>query len=106
MRKRYESRRDMVVAALTAVPGLRLAPIPATFYAFPDVGAFIGRKTGNHVMESVETLCDWLLEEMGVATVPGSAFGDPNCIRLSFATGEVELEKALARFTAGLKRLT
>lgn len=106
MRARYEIRRDMVVKALTAIPGLRLTPIPATFYAFPDVGAFLGRKAGNHVMDSVDTLCDWLLEEHGVATVPGSAFGDPNCIRLSFATGEAELVKALARFTEGLNRLT
>jgi len=106
MRQRYEARRDMVVAALARVPGLRLAPIPATFYAFPNVGAFLGRKAGNHVMDSVETLCDWLLEENGVATVPGSAFGDPSCIRLSFATGESELAKALERFTSGLERLT
>jgi aspartate aminotransferase len=106
MRARYEVRRDKVVKALTAIPGLRLAPIPATFYAFPDVGAFLGRKAGNHVMDSVDTLCDWLLEEHGVATVPGSAFGDPSCIRLSFATGEAELEKALARFTEGLNRLS
>jgi aspartate aminotransferase len=106
MRARYEVRRDMVVKALAAIPDLRLAPIPATFYAFPDVGAFLGRKAGNHVMDSVDTLCDWLLEEHGVATVPGSAFGDPSCIRLSFATGEAELEKALARFVEGLNRLT
>lgn len=106
MRRRYQARRDMVVKALGALPGLRLSPIPATFYAFPDVGSFLGRKAGNHVMDSVETLCDWLLDEHGVATVPGSAFGDPNCIRLSFATGEAELEKALERFVNGLKRLT
>jgi aspartate aminotransferase len=106
MRQRYQARRDMVVAALTRLPDLRLAPIPATFYAFPDVGAFLGRKAGNHVMSSVETLCDWLLEENGVATVPGSAFGDPNCIRLSFATGEAELAKALDRFASGLAKLS
>ena len=105
MRRRYEARRDMVVTALARLPELRLAPIPATFYAFPNVGAFLGRKAGNHVMDSVETLCDWLLEENGVATVPGSAFGDPNCIRLSFATGEAELARALDRFTSGLARL-
>ncbi len=105
MRQRYQARRDMVVLALSAIPGLRLAPIPATFYAFPNVGAFLGRKAGNHVMDSVETLCDWLLEENGVATVPGSAFGDPQCIRLSFATGETELAKALERLAAALKRL-
>lgn len=106
MRERYEARRDLVVEALSHVPELRLAPIPATFYAFPDVGAFLGRKAGNHVMDSVETLCDWLLEENGVATVPGSAFGDPSCIRLSFATGEAELAKALERFTRALERLS
>jgi len=105
MRARYEARRDMVVEALGRLPDLRLAPIPATFYAFPNVGAFLGRKAGNHVMDSVDTLCDWLLEENGVATVPGSAFGDPACIRLSFATGEAELAKALDRFTSGLARL-
>jgi aspartate aminotransferase len=106
MRQRYEARRDTVVQALARLPELRLAPIPATFYAFPNVGAYLGRKAGNHVMDRVETLCDWLLEEHGVATVPGSAFGDPNCIRLSFATGEAELAKALERFTSGLARLT
>lgn len=106
MRRRYQARRDMVVTALGAIPGLRLSPIPATFYAFPDVGALLGRKAGNHVIDSVETLCDWLLEEHGVATVPGTAFGDPSCIRLSFATGEAELAKALERFANGLKRLT
>jgi aspartate aminotransferase len=106
MRQRYEVRRDMVVGALSAIPDLRLAPIPATFYAFPNVGTFLGRKAGNHVMDSVDTLCDWLLEEHGVATVPGSAFGDPECIRLSFATGEAELAKALERFASGLKRLS
>ncbi|MGE0008197.1 MAG: pyridoxal phosphate-dependent aminotransferase [Parvibaculaceae bacterium] len=106
MRRRYRARRDMVVAALARLPDVRLAPIPATFYAFPDIGAFLGRKAGNHVMDRVETLCDWLLEENGVATVPGSAFGDPSCIRLSFATGEEELARGLDRFTGGLARLT
>jgi aspartate aminotransferase len=105
MRRRYEGRRDMVVASLARLPDLRLASIPATFYAFPNVGFYLGRKAGNHVMDGVETLCDWLLEEHGVATVPGSAFGDPECIRLSFATGEAELARALDRFTSGLAQL-
>jgi aspartate aminotransferase len=105
MRRRYQARRDLVVNALARLPDLRLAPIPATFYAFPNVGAFLGCKAGNHVMDSVDSLCDWLLEENGVATVPGTAFGDPDCIRLSFATGEAELAKGLDRFISGLERL-
>ena len=106
MHNEYRRRRDLVASALGEIAGLRLAPIPATFYAFPNVGTFIGRKAGNHVIDSVETLCDWLLEENGVATVPGSAFGDPECIRLSFATGETELAKGMDRLGAAFRRLS
>ena len=105
MRERYRARRDMVVAALNGIADLKIAPIPATFYAFPDAGAYLGRKAGNHVMDSVETLCDWLLEECGVATVPGTAFGDSRCLRISFAVSEVELSEGLHRLAAGLQRL-
>jgi aspartate aminotransferase len=105
MRQRYRLRRDMVVAALGDIPDLKLAPIPATFYAFPDLGAYLGRTAGNHVIDSIETLCDWLLEENGVATVPGTAFGDPRCLRISFAVSEADLEKGLGRITQGLHKI-
>ena len=48
MRESYRRRRDLVVAGLSAIPGLKLAPIPATFYAFPDVGGFLGRSRQPH----------------------------------------------------------
>ncbi|NMD08656.1 MAG: aminotransferase class I/II-fold pyridoxal phosphate-dependent enzyme, partial [Phyllobacteriaceae bacterium] len=86
-------------------PGIRIAAIPGTFYAFPDVSAYLGKKAGNTVIHSSDELCDWLLEEHNVATVPGSAFGAANSIRLSFATSEVELEKALQRIAKGLALL-
>jgi aspartate aminotransferase len=105
MRERYRARRDMVQASLAAIPDVKLAPIASTFYAFPDVSAYLGRRAGNHVMDSVEVLCDWLLEHHGVATVPGSAFGDNQCIRLSFAASEVNLEKALARIAKAFASL-
>ncbi len=105
MRLRYKARRDMVLAGLRAIPGVRIAPIPATFYAFPDVSAFLGRKFGNHVLDTAERLCDWLLEEHGVATVPGSAFGAPGCIRLSFAASEADVEKAMARIATAVNSL-
>ena len=105
MRKRYQARRDMVLAGLNAIPGVRLAPIPATFYAFPDVSRLLGRKAGNHVMDTSDRLCDWLLEEHGVATVPGTAFGAPGSIRLSFAASESDIEKALSRIAAALNSL-
>ena len=106
MAARYRIRRDMIVRGLTNIPGLKVAPIPATFYAFPDVSAYLGTKTGNHLIDSVDTLCDWLVEHHGVATVPGTAFGDGACIRLSFATGEAEIEKALARLAAAFGQLS
>jgi aspartate aminotransferase len=97
MRAQYQKRRDMVLAGLRAIPGLKIGDIPATFYAFPDVSGLLGGKAGNHVIDSAEALCDWLLEDHAVATVPGSAFGSPGSIRLSFACSEADLEKALGR---------
>ncbi|MBM3520211.1 MAG: aminotransferase class I/II-fold pyridoxal phosphate-dependent enzyme, partial [Alphaproteobacteria bacterium] len=106
MRERYRARRDMVLAALRAMPGVRIGDIPATFYAFPDVSEALGRKAGNHVLDTSDRLCDWLLEEHGVATVPGTAFGAPNSIRLSFAASEADIEKALARLAKAFASLS
>ncbi|MFN4142484.1 pyridoxal phosphate-dependent aminotransferase [Aestuariivirga sp.] len=106
MRLRYQARRDMVLEGLRAIPGVRIGEIPATFYAFPDVSALLGRKAGNHLLDTADTLCDWLLEEHGVATVPGTAFGAPGSIRLSFACSEAEIEKAMTRMRKALENLT
>jgi aspartate aminotransferase len=100
MRKRYQARRDMVIAGLKMIEGVKIAPIPATFYAFPDVSALLGGNLGTS-----ERLCDWLLEEHGVATVPGSAFGSQGSIRLSFAASEPDIEKALGRLANALNSL-
>lgn len=105
MRVQYKARRDLVLAALRAIPGIKIADIPGTFYAFPDVSYYLGKKSGNHVIENVEQLCDWLLEEHGLAIVPGSAFGADGSVRLSFAASEVDLKKALHRFAQGLNSL-
>jgi aspartate/methionine/tyrosine aminotransferase len=105
MRLRYQARRDMVLQGLRAIPGVRIGDIPATFYAFPDVSALLGRTAGNHLIDTADTLCDWLLEEHGVATVPGTAFGAPGSIRLSFACSEPEIEKAMTRMRKALASL-
>ncbi len=105
MRLRYRARRDMVLAGLRDIEGLRIGSIPATFYAFPDVSALLGRKAGNHVMDTTDRLCDWLLEEHGVAVVPGTAFGAPGSIRLSFAASEADIQKALGRISSALNSL-
>jgi len=102
MRRAYEKRRDMVLTGLRAIPGVRIGDIPATFYAFPDVSGLLGRKAGNHVIDTTDQLCDWLLERHGVATVPGTAFGAPGSIRLSFACSEAEIAKAMERMQVAL----
>ena len=105
MRLSYQRRRDLMLAGLSVVPGV-LAPQPeGAFYMFADVGAFIGRKAGNRHIASVDDLAHWLLEKHHVAVVPGSTFGDPRCIRLSFAAGDAEIEKGISRMATGLTEL-
>ena len=106
MRRAYQRRRDMVLSGLRAIPGVRIGPIPATFYAFPDVSGLLGRKAGSNVIDTTEALCDWLLDAHGLATVPGSAFGAPESIRLSFACSEADIEKAMARFQSAATQLS
>jgi aspartate aminotransferase len=106
MRLRYKDRRDIVMAALKQIKDVKIGPIPATFYALPDVSALLGKKSGNHVLDTPEALCDWLLESHGVATVPGTAFGAATSIRLSFAASETDLEKALSRLASALNGLS
>jgi aspartate aminotransferase len=106
MRIAYQARRDQILAGLRNIPGLRIGDIPAAFYAFPDVSNFLGRKAGNHVIANTEELCMWLLENHGVATVPGSAFGFASSIRLSFAASPADIEKALHRLAQGLSQLS
>jgi aspartate aminotransferase len=105
MRESYRRRRDIVLSGLRRIPGLRIAAIPATFYAFPNVAAFLGRRTNDAIIDTVETLCDWLVETHGVGLVPGTAFGDPECVRLSFAVSDAELTGGLQRLRSGLAAL-
>ena len=105
MRVEYKKRRDFVIKGLRAIEGVKIADIPGTFYAFPDVSAFLGKRSGNLVIDTTDQLCDWLLEKHGVSIVPGTAFGAANSVRLSFAASEAELKKALTRIAQGLLEL-
>jgi aspartate aminotransferase len=104
MRGEYQRRRSLVMAALRAIPGVEVSPPQGAFYAFPDVSAFLGRRVAERAIETVQQLCDWLIEDHGLAVVPGSAFGDSACIRISFAASETDLEKGLARLASALQK--
>lgn len=103
----FTRRRDFVVAALREIPGVKVPTPEGAFYALPDVSFVYGRKTpdGQVVKDSLE-LCAWLLSAHLLAVVPGAAFGDDRCIRLSYATSMENLVKALDRLKRGLGELS
>lgn len=102
----YMARRDLVAEGLTALPGVKLAVPDGTFYVFPDISAYLGRSARGRKIADTTAFCDYLLETHFVSAVPGSPFGDDNCIRLSFAASVEELEKGLARLAQALGEFT
>ena len=101
MIKAFKERHDYVVAALNDIPGVVCLPADGTFYCFPYVQDVIDRL--DSVNDDIE-LAEFLLDEAGVALVPGSAFGAPGYVRFSFATGMDTLKDALTRITTALTR--
>lgn len=102
----YLRRRDLLLAALREIPGLQIAEPEGAFYLFPDVSAFFGRTTpGGQVIKSAMDLTLYLLSEAHVALVSGDAFGEPNCVRLSYAAADERLLEAARRMKEGLTKL-
>lgn len=90
----FKGRHDYVLETLNSMPGVRCLPSDGTFYAFPDFSEAIQRLDG---VEDDLQFGEFLIEKAGVAMVPGSAFGAPGAMRISFATSQENLENALAR---------
>ena len=101
MVKAFKERHDYVVDALNKLPGVTCAPSDGTFYAFPDFSGAIADMDG---VESCTDLAAQLLETAEVALVPGSAFGAPGCLRLSFAVGMDTLVEAISRIEKALSK--
>ena len=101
MVKAFKERHDYVVDALNKLPGVTCAAGDGTFYAFPDFSGAIAAMDG---VESCTDLAAKLLETAEVALVPGSAFGAPGCLRLSFATGMDTLKEAIRRIEQALNK--
>jgi len=105
MRAAFTERRNYVHHRLCAMPNVRCLLPQGAFYAFPNVSAYFGKRKGDRLIQSSVDLCGYLLQDFGVAIVPGSAFGMDSHARLSFATSMAVLEKALDRIENGLKSL-
>jgi aspartate aminotransferase len=107
MRVEFDRRRKVMVKALREIPGVTCVDPQGAFYAFPDLGAFVGRKTPEgKKIENDAQLAEYLIEAARVAVVPGSAFGAPGYVRLSYATSMKNVEEGVARISAALPRLS
>lgn len=102
----YRERRDYVIGALQAMPGVKASMPGGAFYAFPDISSFFGKSYGQYTIQNDEDMAMYLLNEGHVSGVMGSAFGSPNCIRFSFATSMNNLHEGMSRIANALAKLS
>ena len=105
MVEEYHKRRDIVYKLLKEMPGVKANYPQGAFYFFPDVSAYYGKKDGDKVIKNGDDFCFYMLEKGRVSLVPGGAFGDENCVRLSYAASEKDLVEAMKRMKEALANL-
>jgi aspartate aminotransferase len=105
MNKEFGRRRERMLQLIKAIPGIQIAEPDGAFYVFPVVTAYFGKKNGEEVIKDADDLCMYLLNTAHVSTVTGRAFGEPTCIRISFANSMEKIEDAMGRITAALAKL-
>jgi aspartate aminotransferase len=98
----FHNRRDLVVGLIKEIPGLKINVPEGAFYVFPDVSHFFGKTLNGTLIKDATDFSMYLLSEANVATVTGDAFGNPNCLRISYATSEAVLSEALRRIKEAL----
>jgi len=103
MREAFLQRRDLVIAGLKAIPGINVNHPTGAFYVFPDISHYIGKSNGDITVDDSNDFAELLLEKAHVGTVAGSAFGDDDCIRISYAASEEQLTEAIRRIAECLK---
>ena len=93
----FKNRRDLVVGLVKEIPGFKLNVPEGAFYVFPDVSSYFGTTLKGQLIKDATDFSMFLLAEANVATVTGDAFGNPNCIRFSYATSDALLTEAMRR---------
>ncbi|NGP88656.1 pyridoxal phosphate-dependent aminotransferase [Aliifodinibius halophilus] len=107
MRDSFKKRRDFIVDELADIEGVKCFKPSGAFYVFPDISQYLGSTSAKgNTIDSSTDLCMYLIEEHGLAAVPGDAFGEPNGIRLSYASSMDDLKEAMNRLQKGLKELS
>ncbi len=105
MKAAYDRRRKLVVGKLREIPGFKVNMPEGAFYAFPDISYYFGKSDGTTTIHDSDDFCTWLLNEAYVATVAGSGFGAPDCMRISTAAADEQLEEACARIKTAVAKL-
>ena len=105
MKEAYDRRRKLVVGLLREIPGFKVNMPDGAFYAFPDISYYFGKTDGTTAINNSDDFCLWLLAEAFVATVAGSGFGAPNCMRISTAAADEQLVEACERIKVAVAKL-
>jgi aspartate aminotransferase len=101
----FKERKEYIIPALAAIPGIRISEPAGAFYAFPDVSFFFGKSNGAATINSADDMAMYLLNTAHVIGVSGTAFGDDNCIRFSFAAAMDTLKEGARRIKEALEAL-
>ena len=99
----FSKRREIIIDLLKAIPGIKINQPQGAFYVFPDVSDYFGRTLNNKKIENASDFAIYLLEEAHVATVTGEAFGNRDCIRISYAASEKNIREAIKRISKSLQ---
>jgi len=105
MKSTFESRKELVASRLREIPDIVVPNPTGAFYIFPDVSAYFGKSHEDTVIRNADDFAEYLLTKAHVATVSGSAFGNDDCIRISYAASEEQLNKALDQIGEALSFL-
>jgi aspartate aminotransferase len=98
----FKSRRTLILNLLSEIPGLKLNEPDGAFYVFPDVSAYFGKTMKGKTINDANDFALFLLEKATVATVTGDAFGNPDCIRISYAASAENIKEAVKRIANAL----
>ena len=105
MRKAFERRRNLIVRLAREIPGFEVNDPQGAFYLFPRCSSYFGKSDGTHTINTATDLAMYLLDEAHVACVGGDSFGAPDCIRMSYATSDANIEEAMRRMGVALAKL-
>jgi aspartate aminotransferase len=101
----FDRRRVTITDGLNAIPGITCRKPEGAFYVFPNISGVLGKRVGERHITTGDDFADYLLTEAQVAVVPGSGFGAPNYMRLSYATSMENIQKGIARIAEAVARL-